>query len=288
MERGLRKGIIGQVKMMTNVEYCIGNKIYDIFTAVQNAEYEVVAIDDSRFYSIQKKIEELLNENEWLRLLDNTNVKELSFTEFYKTFNRLISRLCTEFEEFLQTGGLLRRIKYSTIYLPRMNYEEIRQIASNFYALKTSLTNYKILHPIRELTEVEYSCIRELKGKNNGEITTEFGSNLPPVFLIEMVRVKRGACKTYLGEQFKKGQGLDKEELKLVANTYGLTGPSSFHRKCSEYRTKPIREMLYDFSKKNYEDAILFVTHKLEDNQDFFQVSVLQEILEIYRIRFSN
>src|SRR5690625_4779256 len=89
MERGLRKGIIGQVKMMTNVEYCIGNKKYDIFTAVQNAEYEVVAIDDSRFYSIQKKIEELLNENEWLRLLDNTNVKELSFTEFYKTFNRL-------------------------------------------------------------------------------------------------------------------------------------------------------------------------------------------------------
>lgn len=278
--------ILDRLKMFTNVEYSITKKLKNVFQEVQYTKHTPSSLSREELQIAKNKMNEIFFDEKWLRNLNQTNVNDISLDNFNIIFKDLIKALEKRFESFLQSKGLLTRITYSTILLPDADFSEVKKTANNFYSLRSSVNYYEKYHPKSSLTNEENKCVLGLKKEYKGKIIKEFGANLPPVFLIEIVRVKQGLVKSYLGDEFKKGKGLTKDELEKLAKIYGLTGPTSFQKKCSEHRINPLSEMLYDFTKNDFDEAIIFMANQLEEEQDFFPVSVLQEIINIYKSLF--
>lgn len=288
--KGSFNKIVFRLKKFTNIKFCISTRLYTKFKVLNN----LINHEDwteKKYISKKEKFNTIINKHHWIDTLNEIDINEIDFDEFQIKFGDLIQDLEIKFNKDLRQGDILRVnlkiILYSTILLPNPDYREVDKIIKEFFYLKANISKYEKEKPVSAISKGDIALINTIKnnlGKNNID---SFGQNQNPVFLIELKQIKQKFRKEYLGSEFRRGSGLNEEELGKLERDYGINSKSTYERNCSDYRRLPIDDMIFNFSKEDFESAILFLYTKTQKENKSFSISTLELLLQKYKQRFA-
>lgn len=286
--RGLNK-VTHRFKKFTNVKFCISTRLYSKFKVVGNENYFEDWTEDKYLFE-KESLNTLIRDNRWVSILNEMDISTIDFNEFQLSFESLIIDLELKFNKDIRQGSLLKSnlkfILYSTVLLPHPDYREVDKIVEDYFYMKKNLQKYESENPIKIISKKDISIINEIKNQLKKTKIVSFEANQEPVFLIELLLIKQNIRKKYLGEEFRRGNGLSILELQELVENYGINSSSTYERNCSNYRRKSIDEMLFEFNDNCYKEAILFLHTKIEEGDNSFSVSTLDLLLQWYKNRF--